>query len=224
MELRIASKLEQTQFEQMIGATSEIRFMKHDIQNHLEAIKSLNSNSKSKEIDSYINSLIHSINNNYLIVSSGNVILDSIISNKLVLCKKENITTDYTLHFSDDCPLSATELCSLIGNIFDNAIEACKKIPVENRRIDFCIKPYKNMLSFTIENPTDGIYNIENGIIQTTKKESLAHGLGLKRIQSIVDTYNGFMEIKPDTNSFKVSIMIPLVTSSQNSIGDENSK
>lgn len=210
IELQIISKLEQAQYEQMVESTSEIRFLKHEINNHLETIKSLNTQSKTAEIDSYIQSLIESNSKSDFIISSGNIVLDSIFSYKLMMCKNNHIQVNYTVHYSNLCPLCDMELCSIIGNLFDNAIEACIKLPEANRLISFIIKPYKQMLSITVTNSSDGKYTFKEGILISSKDDTLFHGLGLKRIQNITESHQGFIDMKTELDHFKITIMLPL--------------
>jgi len=213
LEEQIVSKLEKTHFSQIFSVASEIRFLKHDMKNHLEIINILNQTNKHEELRKYVTTLLNSSHLNNLSVSSGNIVLDSIFSYKLQLCKESEIKIDYTIHFPTDCSISDTDICSIIGNLFDNSIEACLKLPKEKRYIKVCIKPFQNMLSILFSNSSNGIYQYEKKIIQSTKTSdsSSSHGLGIKRVRNLVTFYDGFMEIYPSTDTFKVSILIPLI-------------
>ena len=109
---------------------------------------------------------------------------------------------------------SEIDLCCIIGNLFDNAIEACEQLPeTEQRSIDFSMKPFQNMLSIVISNRTNGYYRIDkkNHFLSTkTIEDTPEHGLGLSRIQSIVNDHNGIFNIQPTTDTFMIQILLPL--------------
>jgi histidine kinase-, DNA gyrase B-, and HSP90-like ATPase len=104
------------------------------------------------------------------------------------------------------------DLCSLISNLLDNAIEANCKLDMTKRRLQIEIKPYNNMLLLFISNSSNGIYLYGgNGNLLTTKTSNKnEHGIGIKRINEIVKKYNGIIEFDPGTEIFSVSILFPL--------------
>ena len=105
-------------------------------------------------------------------------------------------------------------LCSLLGNLFDNAIEASIKIPDKQNRLICCqMKPYQSMLSICISNRTNEIVHMNRQHkLSSTKsvKYDPSHGLGLSRIKNIVDSHNGILDINYDADLFTVSILTPL--------------
>ena len=106
-------------------------------------------------------------------------------------------------------PITDVQMCSLLSNLLDNAIEACEKVAV-NPFINLCIQTAKMNLILTIQNSSDGRYNYtEDGQLQSTK-ESPEHGLGLIRIKEIVETANGIYKISPKQDIFEITILLPL--------------
>lgn len=211
-EIQLASSLEQEHYQNLMHTTAELREMRHDAKNYLAVLRSLISAGKTKEAEEYLDSFTQFYDAQPPLLATGNLVLDSIITEKLMICRKEKIQVDYTIHFPADCPLTDLELCSLIGNLFDNAIEAVRKIPGKGRNISFNIKPYKNMFSLFISNTYSGVYLLQDGVLQTTKSsgDTESHGLGLKRVQDMITKYNGFLKIDPGEKKFTVNIMIPL--------------
>ena len=193
---------------------SELRYLKHDISNHLDTLHALMVNHAYPEAEAFIRDLTATVNNNHYILASGNSTVDSILTNKLIQCKSAQIQVEYSVFLPDSIPLSDIELCSLLGNLFDNAIEACEQLPeTEQRSIDFSMKPFQNMLSIVISNRTNGNYRIDkkNHFLSTkTIEDTPEHGLGLSRIQSIVNDHNGIFNIQPTTDTFMIQILLPL--------------
>lgn len=212
-ELHMISEMENKQYSQIIQSVSELRVMKHDLTNHLKTIQAMLNTEHFSDAAQYIASLTGIIDKTYYSISSGNTPLDCIVTNKLKQAALSDIRVDYTIHFSNNFPLSDIEICSLIGNLFDNAIENCNKLKKDKRTIGFFIKPYNNMLSIQITNSYNGDYiTTSKGFFITTKKhsEKHLHGIGLKRIHDIVKKYHGFLEVTPGEGTFQVSILIPL--------------
>ena len=156
---QIISDMENKQYEQIISSIAELRYLKHDIYNHLNALNTLLSNQDYIEAQHYIRELSDSIESDHYILTSGNSTMDSILTNKFIQCKSSGIKVNYSVFLPECIPLSNIEICSIIGNLFDNAIEACLRISSDDEKcIDLNIKPFQQMLSIVILNTSDGIY------------------------------------------------------------------
>ena len=105
------------------------------------------------------------------------------------------------------CSVDETELCIIIGNLFDNAIEAVKDLSNEQKRINFSIQNPNGIFCVEMSNPYEGERKKVEHHYMTTKKENIEmHGLGLMSVQKIVEKYDGLMEISDEDNMFKVVI------------------
>ena len=106
------------------------------------------------------------------------------------------------------CPVDETELCIIIGNLFDNAIEAVKDLPDEQRQIDFSIQNPNGIFRIEMSNPyEDERRKVEHHYLTTKKENTEMHGLGLMSVQKIVEKYDGLMEISDTDNVFKVIVI-----------------
>ncbi len=95
--IQVMSELERNQYEQIISSISELRYLQHDIYNHLETLNTLITNKEYDKAMSYIQDLTANTNDNYYILTSGNSIIDSIITNKLIQCKAYQITVHHSV-------------------------------------------------------------------------------------------------------------------------------
>lgn len=211
---QIITDMENKQYEQVISSITELRYLKHDIYNHLNALNTLLSNQDYIKAQHYIHELSDSIESDHYILTSGNSTMDSILTNKFIQCKSCGIKVNYSVFLPECIPLSDIEICSIIGNLFDNAIEACLRISNSDEKcIDLSIKPFQQMLSIVISNTSDGIYITHKSHTFASRKTELSninHGLGLSRIETIVKKHNGMMDITPSKKDFTVSILLPL--------------
>lgn len=211
-------QIEQNQYEQILTSVSELRTLKHDLHDHLEVLSNLIHNDDYKKASTYISEINNMLEQSHYALSSGNTAIDCIVTNKLNEARKYEIPVEYTLHLPSELPLNDVEICSLIGNLLNNAIEHCKNIePSTKRCIQINMKPFNNMLSITISNSSDGIYKKNtNGQLLSRKEYNNSiltlpeHGIGLKRVKDITEKHHGFVQIKPEENLFTVTILIPL--------------
>ena len=123
------------------------------------------------------------------------------------------IKTEYSIMAPENFPLDSVELSSILGNIWNNSIEAGERLiisdPTEHPYIYFYIKPYQNMILIHIENNYDGVIkgSIDGDILSV--KQGKEHGLGIRRVKELVEKADGVLQITSDNKIFSVHIMIP---------------
>ena len=204
-EENIIQQMELKQYEQVVSSVEELRSIKHDMQNHMTVISAMLHEKQYEKACSYIDTYTDKLNQTHRNISSGNIPIDCIVTNKLSYAHAQHIKTTHSL-------IDDIQLCTLIGNLFDNAIEACTKIKEPDKRyIDFQIKPFNCMMSIYMENSCIGDYVIDkNGKLKTSKQTDIInHGIGLKRIEEIVERANGFVTLNPSNDKFEVIIQLP---------------
>jgi len=198
--------------EQVIEIYEKIREWKHDYNNHMQLVVGMlekaDSNDNSEAIE-YIKNLDEKIKSASLEIVTGNYIVDAIVSAKATLASAHHITFEHNIYLPGDIAMESTDLCSILSNLLDNAIEACCKLE-QDRYINFEVIQIKNQLNVKISNSTNGVYKIENGRFKTTKRGDL-HGIGMGHIRSIVENYGGFFDVDAEVHSFTAQITIPLV-------------
>lgn len=211
-EITIA-KMETRQNEAIINSTHNLRNLKHDIVNHMSVLHKLVESNANEEALQYIHQINNSIEKTSYTISTGITSIDCIMTSKLSTALNNNIVIQHQIHFPKINNISDMDLCSLLGNLLDNAIEANCKLKNEDRKIQIEIKPYNDMLSIYISNSSNGIYiyNHKDGNLLTSKNNlKNEHGIGIKRIIELVEKYDGIIEITPEKNIFSVSILIPI--------------
>ena len=198
--------------DQVINIYSKMREWHHDYSNHMQLVagmlKKIPADENVDAIIDYIKNLDGKIKSPSVEIYSGNHIVDAIVSSKLALASSHNIAFDYNVYLAHDIIMEDMDLCSVISNLLDNAIEACCKLEHKSF-ILFEMITVKNQLNMKIVNSASGNYQIENGKLITTKKGDL-HGIGIGHVKSIIEIYNGFFDIKAEAKTFIVQISIPL--------------
>ena len=211
-EITIA-KMETKQNEEIINSTHNLRNLKHDIANHISVLNRLIELNDNEAALQYLTQINSSIEETSYTISTGITSIDCIMTSKLSTALNNNIAIEHQIHFPSIVNISDMDLCSLLGNLLDNAIEACCKLDEDKRKLQIEIKPYNNMLSIYMQNSSDGNYHynpIDGSLLTTKNKEKNEHGIGLKRIIEIVEKYDGIIDINPEENTFSISILIPI--------------
>ena len=189
--------------------TKETQALKHDMTNHMICIKGLLASGETSELHAYLESIINKIKTNTEMIKTGNAIVDAIINDKYSIAVEKNIDIDIDLGLPKDIPLDMIDLCTIISNGIDNAIEACEKIPeVENRRIKVVGKCSQGYFIFSISNKTLGNVEVKNNTVKSTKKDGKNHGYGLWNIRNSVDKYKGEFNISHKENVFSLKTII----------------
>ncbi len=181
---------------------AEIRRFKHDYINHISCIRSMLKAERYDEISEYLGNITDMLPADKLSFNTGNFISDAILSDKQNRIKKENIT----IEFDGTIPTSINEadLCIILGNAIDNAIEACLAFDGEKKIMIFGGFSHSYFI-LKISNPTNKT-DSNNIFPFTTKPNRTEHGFGLLNIKSVVDKYNGYMKIDNKDNVFTLSL------------------
>lgn len=181
----------------------------HDLKHQIQALRLVSQDQK----DEYLNELEKNVMIYDSIIKTENATLNTILSEKSILCEKYNIRfsciTDSSvkeLGFID-----IFDLYTVIGNALDNSIECVLKSEnIENRIISLKIHEKCGYLYIEINNYCEESIKIKNGFPVTTKKDSENHGFGMKSIDYIVKKYNGTMKIYVNDKIFTLILMLPI--------------
>lgn len=206
-------ELERTEFNSLSETTERLRKMKHDMQIYVDAINVLAKDKKWDELIAYTEQYHNTLATTQSAIATGNIAIDCILTAKLDYAEKHGIKTEYSIMAPENFPLDSVELSSILGNIWNNSIEAGERLiisdPTEHPYIYFYIKPYQNMILIHIENNYDGVIkgSIDGDILSV--KQGKEHGLVIRRVKELVEKADGVLQITSDNKIFSVHIMIP---------------
>ncbi|PAT01551.1 ATP-binding protein [Candidatus Izimaplasma bacterium ZiA1] len=185
-----------------------MRGWRHDYHNHLQSLKAQISMGKIKEASTYLNDLEVDLDNVNQLVESGNVNLDAILNSKISLAIKNDIEVNYKAVVPKKLTVSDIDLCVLIGNLIDNAVEANEKIKDIPKFIRVYIGIFKKQLYISVSNATNEVVKKMDEEYISTKRGN--HGHGLKRINLIVNKYDGYLNRKNEPGVFVTEVLLPL--------------
>ena len=213
IDRRIAAyqrQLIETHYQEVENMYRQMRGWRHDYRNHIQTMKVLASGGDLEGIRSYLDRLDTDLNTVDLAVKTGNAMADAILNSKISLAKSRDIPVRVDAHIPVRLKMSELDLCCVIGNLFDNAIEASLALPPEERliRVYLDMKGTQLYLSFT-NFTAQGKREKRNGRFLTTKGEG--HGFGLVRIDAIVERLDGYLSRNSEDGAFTTEILIPQV-------------
>lgn len=180
-----------------------MKILAHDLKHELNESTLLISKDKVNELNRRIAAFSNSI-------KTGNDILDLVIAERTLIVQKENINLSIIADGSVLSNMKQSDCYSLFMNIMDNAIDAVKELPKDQREISLAVRESMGMILIHEVNPFQGTLNFKDGLPQTTKRDSMYHGFGTKSIKGIVDSYSGDCEISiKDNNIYVLNILLP---------------
>ncbi len=201
--------LTQKHCEEVDNLYRQTRGWRHDIKNHLQTMQAYLEMGQTEQLERYLHDLTTDYNQVDIALKTGNTMVDAILNSKLSLLKTRDIQVDATALVPSSLPFSDVDLCVMIGNLLDNSLEACLKIPAEERFVRFYMSRAKDNLYLYVMNSTNGCYRREPGRYRSTKSAA-DHGYGLLRIDQVVRKYHGYQDRQDEGNVFATEILLPL--------------
>lgn len=160
---------------------TKMRGWRHDYRHHIQTMKVHAANGEYEEIRRYLDMLDDDLTNVETVIKTGNQMADAILNSKLSMAAEKEIKVKAEAKIPVSLTVSELDLCILIGNLLDNAIEACTELPPEERLIRIYMEMKGNYLYLALTNTAKGGKKRD---FRTTKGEG--HGFGLARTDSIV--------------------------------------
>ena len=200
----------ETHYREVENMYRQIRGWRHDYRNHIQMMKVLAANGDMDALKAYLDELDTDLNTVDTVVKTGNPMADAILNSKISLARSRNIPTLVDAHIPVKLKMSELDLCCIIGNLFDNAMEASMALPEEKRmiRVYMDMKGTQLYISFTNFTAAKKLSKVGKGF-RTSKGEG--HGFGLVRIDDIVSRYDGYLSRNSEDGAFTTEILIPQV-------------
>ena len=211
IDKRIAAyqrELIETHYREVENMYRQIRGWRHDYRNHIQMMKVLAANGDMDALKAYLDELDTDLNTVDTVVKTGNPMADAILNSKISLARSRNIPTQVDAHIPVKLKMSELDLCCIIGNLFDNAMEASMALPEEKRmiRVYMDMKGTQLYISFTNFTAAKKLDKVGKGF-KTSKGEG--HGFGLVRIDDIVSRYDGYLSRNSEDGAFTTEILLP---------------
>lgn len=180
----------------------------HDMRNHFLLLQNYLAEGKIKEAQDYLEKLSGSKaggGEHW----TGIEAIDYILGQKISSARRHQIKVTINAEYPKDCKIEPVDLCTIITNLLDNAIEGTEKCPEYiNKKIDITIRRIHQFILIRITNSTGAPPVLQNGKLITTKKDKQKHGWGVKSVLSAAEKYNGTVKYDYADFMFSVSVML----------------
>ncbi|HJC24992.1 MAG TPA: ATP-binding protein [Candidatus Eisenbergiella merdavium] len=199
-----------THYREVENMYRQMRGWRHDYRNHIQTMKVFAANGDLEAIRRYLDELDTDLNTVDTVVKTGNAMADAILNSKISLARSKKINVRVDAHIPVRLRMSELDLCVILGNLFDNAIEASLSLPEDQRMIRIYMDMKNTQLYISFTNLTStGKLAKTGGLFASTRGRD--HGLGLIRIDSIIERLDGYLSRNSEDGAFTTEILIPQI-------------
>ena len=167
----------------------------HDLHNHIGVLRQFLTHEKYGEAVRYLDELQAPVQNLTATVWTGDETADYLINSKAAAAEADGIRFHVQVEFPRRTNIRSVDLCAILGNLLDNAIEAARQVPdPSGRTVALTIRRIHQMLVIKVENSFSSVPIQKNGELKTTKTGGGLHGWGLKSAQTAAEKYDGMVQ------------------------------
>ncbi|MDR2492903.1 MAG: GHKL domain-containing protein [Coriobacteriales bacterium] len=214
LETEIAStnralEAQRTLYQTLATSNEEIRKLRHDMRHQLSVLRGYADEQHVEEAKSYIDNLIGTIPSTAGLLLCDNFAVNALIAHYLAIAHDRNIQVELKMVVPEKVGrASDNDLCIIIGNLFENAIEACTYVEEHKRFIKILSAAEKNRFTLIMDNSYDGRLDVRNGEFYSRKRTG--KGIGMASVKAEVRKYEGAMKYETADGVFKTSLYIKI--------------
>lgn len=194
--------------ENLEELTYKLKSERHDFNNHLGVIYGLLESKETQEARRYTTQLVKTAEEYQSIVNIPYSMIRAMLNYKLSVARESKIELRLNVEIPVELKLNEFDLTVILGNLLDNAMEACVEVDDNSRYIDLDIHYKPDYLIIQMENPMNRELVFWDGRTRTSKPDFENHGIGLCNIEYLVNKHNGLLKIELENGAFKVNIAL----------------
>lgn len=198
----------QTHYAEVENMYNQMRGWRHDYRNHIQVMKSYAADGDLPALQRYLDELDADLASVDVSIKTGNRMADAILRSKLSLAKAKGIPVVLDANIPVELTTSPIDLCAIVGNLFDNAIEASLQLPEAERMIRIYMEMKRTQLYMSFTNLTAAPKQRKmGGRFASLKGEG--HGLGLMRVDAAVERLGGYINRNSEDGAFTTEVLLP---------------
>ncbi|WP_300345927.1 sensor histidine kinase [uncultured Oscillibacter sp.] len=215
-EMRVLSARESLTREQLAvvrESAAALGELRHEVKNHYLVLQNLSRAGESKRLDAYLSTLVSDMASIPALTCAPHPAINAVLTTMLARAQKQGIAVERRVDIPETLPFPDTELCAVLMNLLQNALEANAQAPEGARkwlRVDLHIRGFH--LYIGVENscfaPVD--YDGESGLYRTTKEDPSAHGYGLKAVQAVARKYRSELLLQCSDGVFSAATALQI--------------
>lgn len=184
------------------------RRLRHDFRQHLHVIAGLTETGQLEELKSYLRQYESELSEHRPSLCA-NAAVDALAGYYDHAAGQQGVPVEWKLALPRQLPMPEADLCTILGNLLENALHASQKLPPEQRRVQVMAQMLSPaMLGLVVENHYDGVLKKQQGILHSTKHEGT--GIGLVSAETVVHKYNGSLHLETEEQIFRVNVLLNL--------------
>ena len=184
------------------------RRLRHDFRQHLHVIAGLTETGQLEELKSYLHQYESELSEHRPSLCA-NAAVDALAGYYDHAAEQQSVPVEWKLALPRQLPMPEADLCTILGNLLENALHASQKLPPEQRRVQVMAQMLSPaMLGLVVENRYDGMLKKQQGILRSTKHEGT--GIGLVSAETVVHKYNGNLHLETEEQIFRVNVLLNL--------------
>lgn len=181
---------------------------RHDYHNHMQVMKAQLAMGNLEGIEAYLDKLERELDRVDTLIKSGNLMTDAILNSKLTLARRQEIVVNCKANVQERISVDDVDLCVILGNLLDNAIEGCGRMEEGKRFLRVYMAVNGNQLYLSVQNSAREGPDFEERSYISKKRGN--HGLGMKRVKAVVDRYQGYLNLTNEPGIFAAEVTVPL--------------
>ncbi len=197
-----------THYEEVDNMYRQMRGWRHDYRNHIQTMKAYAARGDMDSIKRYLDELDEDLTTVDTVIKTGNPMTDAILNSKISLAKARGIRVIADAHIPVRLKIPEIDLCCIIGNLFDNAIEASLKLPESGRLIRIYMDMKNTQLYISFTNFTAG-GKLKKSAGRFSSTKGSGHGFGLVRIDAIIERMGGYISRNSEDGAFTTELLLP---------------
>ena len=184
------------------------RRLRHDFRQHLHVIAGLTETGQLEELKSYLHQYESELSEHRPSLCA-NAAVDALAGYYDHAAGQQSVPVEWKLALPRQLPMPEADLCTILGNLLENALHTSQKLPPEQRRVQVMAQMLSPaMLGLVVENRYDGMLKKQQGILRSTKHEGT--GIGLVSAETVVHKYNGNLHLETEEQIFRVNVLLNL--------------
>lgn len=190
-------------FEQISRCVDAGRIYRHDMRHHLRIISAMAQQNNSSDITEYIEKLNESAEYGACGRVCGNPAVNAVMTEYISRAETLGCKLDHKLIIPEELPFGLPDVCVIISNALDNALNACKKCPENARYINILAEfTEERKLKIIVRNSCADFPEFDEQGLPIIKKKTENHGLGLRGVKKTAEKYNGFVHCAREDDEF----------------------
>lgn len=195
----------------------ELHIIRHEVHNHMAYLRALSEAGEYERLNRYLSTVSGEIEGVFRFVECGNDVVNAVMNHAIRQANACGIQVEQQIVVPPKLPYQETELCSLLSNLMNNAIEAAAKSGEQRPVITVQIRPQQDYLFIRVTNPVDNSIPPRHRLtLRTTKEDKRVHGYGTKIIRRVAERYQGSVGFDIRDGRFVADVMLYLEEERQN--------